>query len=72
MHDSEFNKHEIYVMLVGVVAELFVMWLLPNLGMGDHSLNALFDGVSSRLVSLRPISSKVLITHYGGAFCFVC
>jgi hypothetical protein len=58
-------------MLDGVVAELFVMWLLPNLELGDHSPNALFDGVSRRLVSFRTVSSAVLIYNtLGWGFSF--
>jgi hypothetical protein len=44
-----------------VVAEHLVICVLPNLGIGVHTLAAVFDGVWRHPDSLRPISSGVLV-----------
>lgn len=44
-----------------VVAERIVIWVLPNLGMGDHTLVFMLDGVGCRLGSLRSFSSGNLM-----------
>jgi hypothetical protein len=48
-------------MLAGVVAERLVVWVLPNLRMGDHTLAAMLDAVGHRLGSLRSTFSGVFV-----------
>jgi hypothetical protein len=45
-----------------VVAEHLVICILPNLGMCDHTLTAMLDGIRRHLGSLRPVY------HFGGFY----
>jgi hypothetical protein len=44
-----------------VFAERLVICVLPNLGMGEHTMSVIPDGVALRLGSFRLISSGILV-----------